>query len=248
MKYCDLNQENIEKVRSGELLEEFIIDNLTFVRFVVNRVLKTTARSLSIDMEDLMQEGIIELTNCLMTFDCKKGYKFSTYAFKNMYYAIKRTMIHDAVAINHTSYFYNNYRQYIIKKDELLKNIGHKVTCNELSKLLNIPLELVFKYENYLHLSKSLDNLDSKRNLDYENAYNGNPEEIVLNNSYRDFLIKKIDTIGGKKAFILKERFGFNDGDVKTLDSIGKKLSLTRERVRQLQNEGLKQLSNYPLK
>jgi RNA polymerase primary sigma factor len=224
--------------------EKLIRSNL---RLVVNIAREYVNRGIS--FLDLIEEGNIGLIHAVKKFNPSMGYKFSTYATWWIKQAIRRAIRNKAKIVRIPSYIVENVSKLKTVTVDLLNKLERPPSVDEIAKQMDITAKKVQSIENAIRSTVSLDVSDvtgsdiiwvlaniipDKRTLTPEDEL----EEIFERESVEHLL----DIINKREAMILKMRYGLSDGKPKTLDEIGKKLRLSRERVRQIEKATIQKL------
>lgn len=224
--------------------EKLIRSNL---RLVVNIAKEYVNRGIS--FLDLIEEGNIGLIHAVKKFNPSMGYKFSTYATWWIKQAIRRAIRNKAKTVRIPSYIVENVSKLKTVTTDLLNKLERPPSVDEIAKQMDITAKKVQSIEDAIRSTVSLDASDvtssdiiwalaniipDKRTLTPEDEL----EEIFERESVEHLL----DIINKREAMILKMRYGLSDGKPKTLDEIGKKLRLSRERVRQIEKATIQKL------
>lgn len=197
---------------------------------------------------DLIQEGNIGLMKAVEDYDVNRGCKFSTYAFHWIRQAITRGIDNKNRNIRIPVGQLRKLRTYNKAVANLTKELDREPTLNEISTKLNISLEKVVYFNN---LQVDVVSLNAK--IDYENDSElgdfipdskKTPEEDEMYNDLKREINKVFDmcNLRPREVIVLKHRFGFDDYEPKTLQEIGKMYNLTRERVRQIEQQALSKI------
>lgn len=222
------------------------------LRLVVNVVKNFSNISSGMEMMDAVQEGNLGLMRALNDFDYTLGNKFSTYATFWIRQATLRG-IHDKGYVIHIPVYYQE-RQYQLyrSKNDFVKNNHREPTEEELSKESGLSLKLIKEIEanQGMRIVGSLDvPLDIEKDDggtlgDFISDDKINIEEIIEQKELRELLLKCLNKLSEKEQNVLKMRFGF-EGDPMTLEEVGNRLGVTRERIRQIEAKSIRKLRNY---
>ena len=201
-------------------------------------------------LEDIIEEGNIGLMTAVDRFDPRIGNKFSTYASFWIKQSITRNIINYARIIRiPPELFYISLDIDKFQKRFYQENKGQEPSIQEISEAISVPYE---KVKFVMDLTKPV-SLNSPVNTDDgqgselgdfvrdEKAVNA--DDIVFNEQFRKIVFNS-DILNKQQKTVVAYRFGFIDGKIYTLEEIGQKLHLTRERIRQVELKALRRLKN----
>jgi RNA polymerase primary sigma factor len=223
--------------------EQLIRSNL---RLVVNIAKKFSGRGLTLG--DLIEEGNLGLMRAVDTFDPDHGVRFSTYSAWWIKQAIKRAILSNSQPIHIPTYMVeliNQWRQ-IYTEQEL--RLGRTVSLDEMATAMKVPLRKARAIRDIVNVvDNGFQHNSAEENPGLDEAIIDDtmitPEEDLGTNEQLQKALELLDEIEPREAEVLRLRFGLDGAEPLTLKQIGKKLGLTRERVRQLQNGALAQLN-----
>jgi RNA polymerase primary sigma factor len=248
----ELAKGNVSKTRQRELRsliengwearEHLIIANS---RLVISVAKKYMGRG--VPFLDLIQEGNIGLMRAAKKFDYHRGFKFSTYATWWIRQAVTRALADQSRTIRVPVHMGDQISKMLRAQHKLKQQLSRDPTVDELALELDVPPK---KVENMIKVSRRPLSLqlpigDEEEDVlgDFiEDSDSTPPDESATFNLLREHLASMLDLLPPREARILQLRYGLIDGEILTLNEVGRKMGVTRERVRQIEAQALSRL------
>ena len=234
-----------KRIESGDMQakQQMIQSNLRLVVSIAKNY-----RNQGLPFLDLIQEGTLGLIRAVEKFDWRRGFKFSTYATWWIRQAVARALADKARTIRMPVHIVERLQKMNRAERTLWTQLGREPTLEEIAEEASLPLQQAIEVRAAARASTSLDQPVG----DTEDAVFGDfvagegplPEEQVELSLRSQALMEALQALSERERQVVVLRYGLTDAEPKTLEEIGRRLGLTRERVRQIELDSLKRLAS----
>lgn len=226
----------------GDAKKEMIEANL---KLVVSVAKKYTNRG--VDLHDLIQEGNKGLMKAVNKFEYKRGFKFSTYATCWIRQTIIRATADQGHTIRIPVHMNETFSKFTREQNRLMQELGRKPTPEEIAERCGTNAERVRDvfnvFQPQVSLYEPIGESEKTRLESYADPNAVIPSDAVDNNAVREKLFRLLNILDERHKSVIILRYGLLDGQPKTLEEVGRRLIVTRERVRQIEAEAIRKIN-----
>ncbi len=198
-------------------------------------------------MADLIEEGNLGLIHAAEKFDPEVGARFSTYATWWIRQAIERAIMNQSRLIRLPVHLAKKHKQYLRTRQQLMQNKEKEPSLDEVAQVMEIPLETL---QDLISLDRQEVSIDAPMNEEQDIFFVetlpdltvADPVDHIQTKELNKMLEHYLASLSDRELEIIEKRFGLHGRDMMTLEDIGDETDLTRERVRQIQLQILRQM------
>lgn len=238
--FQEYNESHSETIRN-----KIICHNVKLVVAVAKRIIKTNKK---MEIDDMINEGVIGLIRAIEKFDYTRGYKFSTYAFQWIRQAINRGIANTCDTIRIPVHYTDNLSRIRRQEEQYMMETGKDtVPIAYITEKTKLTEDKVKKYKQVAQVVGSLDNKSNDTNLDRMGLFEDNtcirPEESTIQNNIHEKLMKIIDELTDIEKIIIVNKFNLkNFNKPLSVAQLSDELHISRTKIKEIEDDVLAKL------